>query len=311
MLYCCREHQVADRNLHKGFCNTIKQKRDHLEREEKALRENPGDGLGLPANVFENSVGHFWGIWPTRDYMRARYALIEALWKVPTFDAVQTALEHALDINHLNRSDNMNVRSVVPALFIRLDRDQDCYDYVKWWQTMGQDSDYRWGDISLPFLNIKNANAFEPIDYMCSKYPDLSQIVAITLLKIRLLLDLQSLQNCAVLDGQVPAEIITNIEDFVPRSQILRSQKKSMSREKCLSLTKELKLQIDLLYKTVNEANRFFWPALLNPGDHIPARPSAYSPGSREEMQLYLQYSIDAWTETPGALEMIQDRMPK
>ena len=265
----------------------------------------------LPANVFETCVGKFWGILDTRDYMRSRYALIEAFRKIPTLDAVQSSLEHALDIHRLNRSDNMGVRSLVPALFLRLDQDQECYDYVKWWQTIGQESDYDWGDMSLPFLNIKNANAFEPVEYICSKWPDLSHVAAIALLRIRLLLDLQSMQNCAMLESQVPADIVSNIERFVPRSNILSSQKKPMSREDCDLHIIKLTSQVNLLYKTVNTTNKFFWPALLNPGHHLTARPEAYSQGSTEEMQLFLQYSIDAWKETPGALEMIKEKSGK
>lgn len=85
------------------------------------------------ARPFESSVGHFWGIPDTRDYMRARYAHVEALLEVQTRTAVARALEHTLDLFRLNRSDNLGVRNLVPSLSIRLGRDQECYDFLKWW----------------------------------------------------------------------------------------------------------------------------------------------------------------------------------
>jgi hypothetical protein len=50
-----------------------------------------------PPNIFEEGVGHFWGIHETRPYMRARYGLVESLLKIKTSLAVQAALDHALD----------------------------------------------------------------------------------------------------------------------------------------------------------------------------------------------------------------------
>jgi hypothetical protein len=29
----------------------------------------------------------------------------------------------------------MGVRDLIPALYIRLDQDQECYDFLKWWLT--------------------------------------------------------------------------------------------------------------------------------------------------------------------------------
>ena len=305
MLYCGREHQAADRDKHKLSCNLVKKRRDLLEHEEQALRAHPGD-IFQPADVFTTSVGHFWGILGTRDYMRARHSLVEAILKIKTFDAVKSALDHIMDILRLNRGDNMGVRYMVPALLLRLDRDQECYDFVKWYATMGQDAHYDWGDMSLPFLNVVNANVFEPVDYMCGRWPNLSHTAGIALLKIKLLLDLKSLQTSAVLGEKAPQEILSNIQIYLPRSTIVSESREIMDRTDHAAHIEELSLQVEELYTTVKRANKHFWPALLKPDRHLKARPPAYSHGSVEEMQLVLQYSIDSWIETPGALEVIK-----
>ena len=144
--------------------------------------------------------------------MRARFALVEAILKIKTFNAIQSALDHLRDMLRLCRSDNMGVRDLVPALFLRLGRDQESYDFVKWYATAGQASDYDWGDMSLPFLNVANADVFEPVDYMCGKYLNLSHTVAVTLLKIKVLLDLKDLQNSTQLDKIIPQEVVDNIK---------------------------------------------------------------------------------------------------
>lgn len=306
MLYCGKLHQAADRDNHKLACNAVKKHRERLEREEQALRANPGDGFLLPADVFTSSVGHFWGIYGTRDYIRARYCLIEAILEIKTFDAVKSALDHTVDLLRLNRGDNMGVRDLVPAMLLRLGREQECYDFVKWYQTMGQDDEYDWGDLSLPYLNVVNADALESPEYLCDAWGSLGHNSAITLLKINILLDLQLLQSSDVLAAKVPSEIVGEIQRFVPRSTIISGNKKFMDCRDLGPYIAELSLQVYLLYAAVQRDNEHFWPALLDPKRHLNARPETYSPGSLEETRLILQHSLDAWLETPGALELIK-----
>ena len=309
MLYCSKEHQAAHRNQHKLACNGLKQKQDHLALEEEELREQPTDDFTRLAHVFDTQVGRFWGIVCTREYMRARYVVLDALRKIPTLDAIQASLDHALDVLRLNRSDNMGVRYLIPALFLRLGKDQECYDFVKWYQTMGSESDYDWGDLSFPFLHIRNADALESVEYMCGSYPELSHITATTLLKIKLLLDMKSLKNSAVLGDRIPVDIVGIIQSYVPQSRIISSNNFTMNHSDYDEPIEQLSSQVDRLYTTVQTANKYLWRALLDPQDHLNARPESYSHGSIEEMQLNLQYCIDAWRETPGALEIIKAKL--
>lgn len=295
---------------HKSVCTTIRKDRIELEREEQALRATPNDGFMHNGNPFITGVGHFWGLFHTRDYMRARYRLIEAILEVKTLDAVKSALDHSMDILRLCRSDNMGVRSHVPALLLRLGKDRECYDFVKWWTTTGQESDYDWGDTSLPYLDIKDADIFEPVDLFCSKYLDLGHTVSVTLLKLRLLLAIKEcLQNTAVLreSGSLPTELFDHIQDSLLRSVLGEKWDDTYSAQ-CSQLADTLSLQVDRLCEAVERANRHFWPALLKPGRNLEARPESYSQGSVEEMQLVLKYSIDSWRENPRALELIAAR---
>ena len=80
-----------------------------------------------PANPLENARGHFWGILDTRDYMRARFAYVDALLETNTRIAVEAGVEAFEDMIQLNRSDNMGLRDWLPNLYLRLGHDQKCY----------------------------------------------------------------------------------------------------------------------------------------------------------------------------------------
>ena len=289
------------------MCNAIKKSQQALDREETKLRSHPGDFM-TPPNLFEEHAGHFWGIMETRGYMRARYALVEALLKVKTYAAVEAAHAHLMDMLRLCRGDNMGVRDLVPALDLRLGRDQECYDFCKWWATTGQEGDYDWGDMDNPYLDVKFADVLEPpLKNFISSYSSLSHSTAITLLKIRILIDVRGLQNSSMIGNKVPREILDSVRGQLVSGSVIAENESIMNARDQAPLIQKLEVQVQDLYRAVKKSNKHFWPALLNPGKHLTARPGAYSHGSLEQMQLVLQYSFDAWTETPGAIDMIRE----
>lgn len=247
------------------------------------------------------------GIHETRDYMRARFTLVEALLKINTALAVESALDHLLDMLDLCQGDNMGVRDVVPHLYLRLGRDQEAYDFCTWWATTGQESDYDWGDLDLPYLDTKNADAFGEIDIFEDKYHPLSHTVAVALIKIRLLMDLQALQRARDEAGpHVPREILDRIQQHTVSSIIARDPA-VIERDDQTPYIAKLRKQVEGLYRAVKTSNFHFWPALLQPGNHLRARPSFYTPGGESHMQLTLQYSYNSWAETPGAIGVIKE----
>ncbi|SPJ72155.1 uncharacterized protein FTOL_01883 [Fusarium torulosum] len=318
--YCSTAHQTLDRNRHKKGCNTIKKARKTLDKEEQELRNNPGD-IFMPANIFENGVGHFWGILETRTYMRARYNMVDCL--LQTFgapgghkEAVRQGLDNPLDMLRLSRSDNMGVRDIVPHLYLRLDRDQEVYDFLKWYATTGTESNYDWGDMDNPYLDVKDADVLEePLDaWSNGRFLSLSHVAAVILIKVRVLLDLQAAQSTfRALKGTMPPEIIDLI-----RGQLIGSVVQSrpeifkMTTEEISSLIQTIKDQIIVLYQSANIYNAHFWRLMLN--NAIAAsqqRPGMYSPETKEEACLTIGYCLASWVETPGAFELMKDLSDK
>ncbi|MDA1014565.1 MAG: tetratricopeptide repeat protein [Planctomycetota bacterium] len=73
----------------------------------------------LGAAMFRRNAGHFWGIWETRPYMRARLALVNCLIE----DArIEAAVEHMQDMLRLNPEDNQGVRWLLVENYLRLNR---------------------------------------------------------------------------------------------------------------------------------------------------------------------------------------------
>ncbi|KAF2669939.1 hypothetical protein BT63DRAFT_225724 [Microthyrium microscopicum] len=303
--YCSIEHQQAHFPIHKGACKIVFRTRSSMETEEQRLRNFPGDVM-TAADPFTTGVGHFWGIHETRDYMRDRFAFVEALQRMRSHDSVVAQLDHLKDMLRLSNSDNMGVRDLIPALYLRLDRDQECYDFIKWWETS---TDYEWNDEKPGPLDVHNADVFEDAAFICNKYLHLAFGASMTLLKIKLLLDVQNLDKSLEKNGEkVPNEVFDGIQQHVVRSPIFLTPRNKIILEQKdhTDLILKLKRQIKQLYGTVNNVNRFYWTALLQPGRCLNSRPQMYSPGTKDEMVLKLQYTYDAWIETKGSLEVIR-----
>ncbi|XDG08566.1 hypothetical protein ABKA04_008181 [Annulohypoxylon sp. FPYF3050] len=312
-LYCSREHQVAHRPKHKSSCNKVKKARAKLEQEDYKVR-NATEDFMTPANAFETCVGSFWSILNTRDYMRTRSWLAHQLLLLGTLDSVREGLEHMRDMLRLCRSDNLGLRDIVPATMLRLDLDQECYDFMKWWATCDPDGTYNWGDMSLPYLNLHGADALEDPGFLIGKYTSLNFLVALLILKLKLLVDIRNLKVTRKIFAirkilgrrHVPIELQDQIAQHVVRSPLSVKLKK----EPQVSLIKtEMKLvnQIRKIGACIVENNEHFMFNLFEPEEPLSESPDHYSRGSWEEMALAMQYSYATWWETEGVLDLLND----
>ena len=312
--YCSQPHQASDRTAHKRGCLAVKKARATLAAEEQKLREMPGD-MFLPANVFETGVGRFWGLFETRPYMRARYGLADTLLhhfgsRAPRVAAVEAALAHMLDMLRLCRGDNMGIRDIVPSLYVALGRDQEAYDFMKWWATKAEESDFDWGDMSLPYLDIKDADVLEPPVYWTTRWVKLAHASIVVLIKLRILLDLQSMQSATrAFTGILPPEIIQGIRrhlvgDVVSaRPEMMMGDLQAVARH-----MRTVRGQVLQLHRSIHKANPYFWNAMK--GDPVAegkTRPPHYSPGSEAEAYLTIGYTDVAWRSSPRALDTINE----
>ncbi|KAI4671100.1 uncharacterized protein J4E88_009498 [Alternaria novae-zelandiae] len=312
--YCSPEHQRADRPAHKVWCKSIKKITFVLDKDEAALRAHKGD-MDTPPNAFETAVGDFWRYSGTRNYMRSRNELLRELPRLNTKAAVEAALEHALGLMRLNLQDPMCVRSITPAFFLRLGRDQEAYDFCKWWVTKGSSLSCDWKNVrQLPHEMGSGGDAWETVEvfervrnfgdgygggenFAVPGFSDLSHLVAVTLVKVRMLLDVRVL-----IDGIRPRDF----GDVSSSSIVLRDTGEGDIGQPEIILER-VKDQVLRLYHAVHRVNKHFWPRVVEPRAHLLMNPLNIGMGEETEMHKVLPEYYCAWSETPGAIEVIED----
>ncbi|RSL48906.1 hypothetical protein CEP53_009373 [Fusarium sp. AF-6] len=319
--YCGQEHRVMDRNLHKSACTKMEKASANLVKEGKALRDLIADG-SVPDNLFSEGIGYFGAIPLAEPYILANYQLANTLllsFGGPgglTF-AVQDALDCFLHVFWLNRGDRKDVRLVIPALFIRLNKDQEAYDFIKWCASTGDPAYFEWDDRGqyawdndLPFLEVEDADAFEESEnWVYGHRSDMSPMLALTLIKVRILLDLlATLNTTRAFQGSAPKEIIELIcEQLVggivqSRPEIIRGRVQDMARR-----IDTIKAQIMGLYKLMNEYNPHVWRLMLSdPYAAAASGPFSYPFTSEETACMAVGESMASWLETPRSLDMMR-----
>lgn len=219
-----------------------------------------------------------------------------------------------MDVFRLNRSDNMGMRDGAPALMMRLGKDQEAYDFMKWHATTGNDMHYDWGNMDLPFLNLRGENVSEPVAPLLQDPNglELSHLVAMALLKLRLLLDLYSLKNSTQVAEHLPQELLDHVRETLVSNTVASNSKILQEVRDGVDITpriRDVEAQVKFLFEQVSKKNAHFWSAVVNPGRHLTARPEYFSRGDEAEMQIMLQHNYEAWRETPGAVAWVEDRL--
>lgn len=230
--------------------------------------------------------------------------------------ALEAELEVCMEMLRLCPGDNMGVRQTVPTLLLRLNKDQECYDFVKWWATTENEGNYDW-DTSDRYLNIKNADIFEPCDFINEKtlIGQLSLHVCMMILKIRLALDmikLRATQNqidkmsarlCSE-SGPPPEEIFLEIKKGSCRSSAIFARPELFVERNLTPKINVLRNHIESLSQSIDHHNKHFFPTLL--GGDLEIEPvTKFAMGSPEESKMALQNTWFAWIESIGAIEIL------
>jgi hypothetical protein len=299
-LYCGPGHQRSNWPRHKVQCGPIKEMRAKFQAEEARVRAKLGDTT-IPDNYF----AHVHGDTVPSQYMDARSNLMTAILNIRTGEACEAALGHCLEMLRLCRGDNMGARAKVPALYLRLGRDQEAFDFIKWYAANA--STYNWSNAELPFLNMQGEDALE-LDANVEKVIQLTYLSAMTLLKVRLMFDLSALQDevAKVAPGTMTAEKKMEYLREEALSDVLLSRPDIVNRADYTDLVTDLREQCFKMYAVVKRRNKFFWPALLNPDKYAVAIPGAYTLGSEAETVLAFRESWYSWSETAPAINFIR-----
>jgi tetratricopeptide (TPR) repeat protein len=76
----------------------------------------------LGPEAFQEAVGHFWGLFETRPYMRARAGVAECLWATGKFEE---AIFHYREMLRLNPGDNQGNRYMLARLLLKQGKNEE------------------------------------------------------------------------------------------------------------------------------------------------------------------------------------------
>ncbi|KAI8716704.1 RNase H type-1 domain-containing protein [Fusarium sp. LHS14.1] len=235
--------------------------------------------------------------------LKDQFVAIDELIQLNTASAVANALGRFQDILQLHRRDPLRARDIIPHLLLRLDREEECYNFLKWWATVNNNGQFNkledWEDATLPFLEIRGADPFEPIGMLCWGGLSLNQLVALALLKLRLYLDTSAYQNHK--DGTMLAE--PHPIHCRPVGRLVRAKMRSVDSHSLPKMLELLKNQFLSVYRRIDEDNAHFWEALIAEETPTPRLPS--TPGSKDEAYVVLHRYLRAWQETKDAIMTI------
>lgn len=299
--FCTAEHRVTGHSLHQDECETIQLLLEKREQQAKMLREDP-DG-----NVFESN-SMFWSIGESRPYTEVCVALIETISQIPTVKACEAASRYGIEWLSLNWAvDHHNVRHRVAALNIRLGKDQDAYDFIKWHATTGADPFYGWSSI----YDLKNQDTLESLQVgrWTDENTHLSTMASVTLIKLRIWFNLQSLQNAGLTACKLPQEILDHLREECMATDIIAKNQQIMAdirngKDIETSYMRPLEQQLIEMFNAVQRKSADFWPAIV---ERRGLAEMYESPDERLwEFIVAVSYGREAWEETPGAVEWIR-----
>ncbi|KAB8262076.1 hypothetical protein BDV32DRAFT_147725 [Aspergillus pseudonomiae] len=300
--YCSSEHRILHLPWHKNTCMAIKRSCIHLEQTKEALIN---DGYVLP--IATNQVS----AWAPQ-YIEARLDLIKAMAEIKHVESVQAQLNHSMDMFESCGPEFAGLWEGIPALMARLHKDQECYDFVKWWHTVRASS----GNINalsrLMSCKIKNADPFERLDNFGAGFVNSSYMIVLTLLKVKFLLDLRRIDQVVfALGATFPREILDLILSFVPWSPVVAANRRALDDEVRSELIYELEEQANSLFEQLQRRAPVLWRKFVCQKDDLDAMYSE-SPTPRymvERVNKYLTLTHTAWIETPGAIDILNSKL--
>ncbi|PWY88099.1 hypothetical protein BO94DRAFT_595946 [Aspergillus sclerotioniger CBS 115572] len=317
--YCSQEHKAAHNPTHLGICLDIKSQRTNVTWTEsrlpfntkfvlhpcQKLRRFPPGRLGrrLASN------GLSWQDDNEKAYVQSRLDLGQALSGVRTRESLQAQLTHVMDVLKMSDSAPRFLRILAPVLMLRLDQDQNCYSFLKWWarakEARSKKVTTHYNDPGLWFQAINLADFFEPVDFV----HDLAHTIIMTLFKIKILLGIRNLDTLASISVEEDSETFLR---GAARTAIVSDRcKLMMDGSKRQEMIDVLLMQVEKLYDGVAKKNGCYWSALVSAEGSLEWKPDMKKHGFLEDMQDILGYTHDAWRETPGAIDFIRDKVQK
>ncbi|KAF3171543.1 hypothetical protein TWF751_006273 [Orbilia oligospora] len=323
VFYCSEMHRQRHAEKHNEACLEIEAAKLNVGDAERAFAHNTGcperkSIRGMIASIYNGKAPSLENkcLCTGQDHaiLFARFNLIRAYIQVNTKCSVVNACNVAIETQYLGRCDPMVIRCITANLMIRVGNKQNAYDFIKYWLVNG-DQYVCTTKNPEPFLDIRNADAFEPCKNLFDAFeeadmdPPTSFLVPLALLKFKLLADIKQLRNLQLLRTKLPFDVVYLMKPFFHTTDIMKNRKDIRLIDTVSGydkLIKTLENDLDLLFEIVGrafEGRYVVWRCFFEKSPVKQAR--RYS----EEVQTVYKYSADAWMETKGGYEWILGKL--
>lgn len=178
--YCGRECQTEDHEKHKESCKSVKKLTDTINREKAVLLSSSDVGFFTDRSV------NFWEHREAHLYMRTRVLHFNKLDDIGTEYTLKEAIIQGKEMITEGKGHNPQVRYMIPSMYLRLNDSsalQECYDFMK-------SGDIHTGNYALELVNRNSLSNMCESLYISSR-ADLYNVVALTIIKMRLLLSIE------------------------------------------------------------------------------------------------------------------------
>ncbi|KAJ5414190.1 hypothetical protein N7509_000817 [Penicillium cosmopolitanum] len=299
--YCSSDHQIKHRPGHKAACNTIKKAKQLVETEEARLRKTELDcAVALSFATYKYA----------KSLYTARALLFQALTSIDTKASLQAQLDDLHRLFLLGPHHVLFARYYLPALMIRLGKDQECYDLIKWFRAAIDIPDEDWATETSLGVTVKDADPFQPDRIAIGGQSELDLKIHQALVKVRLCLDVEALHSLS--EAIKPYVLQTSI--IASKPEIVEANDHKADGTALIGI---LLVQLSFLMLMVHSENPHFWAALTSPSalDYSKQRlqmdsciDKSWKSNSPEMAEALVKMNIDAWLSTPRALDFVREK---
>jgi len=188
----------------------------------------------------------------------------------------EIALAHYLELLRLIHGDNLGIRDKVPFLLLALNRDEDAYNFIKWWETIDPDGHYDWGEPPASqegdWLYLKGQDINENLLTNINCLPFLA---ALALIKARIILtceiaekEFQTFQEVLQTGSSINQKLLCNIPALTKIKRFLGCND---------ALLREQKQQLEVCLNAIQRTNPYFLKAVVNPRPILDMEPPQYT----------------------------------
>jgi len=197
IVYCskeCQQRGWTGLNSHRKICSQVKKAKEKVEIETEKLisfknkrneDNNKTDSSEYESiNLFDTHAGKLWEFKEAHSYCESRLELALALRecgaKNNSLIAIEFAVDHLLSLLGLMGGDQMNaIVKTVPGLLLLLRKENEAYNFIKWFEDIGCETEIDW--LKIDFLDLKAEDITETLPWT---ELETQTIVEITMAKV-------------------------------------------------------------------------------------------------------------------------------